>query len=71
MEGGLLEEAKKVTKNPDAIIDMYDLTYVWISKKLADINGFPASEMLGKQITDFHEDLTAGTREIIMNLLLT
>lgn len=36
---GLLKEANKYIKNPDNIIDPYDMAFVYVSKKLKKLHG--------------------------------
>lgn len=51
----LLEYAKQFIENPDLIVDPYDLTYVWVSKKFCNISGYSSSELVGEQLLKFED----------------
>ncbi len=63
----LVKEARKHIDDPDAIIDPYDLTFVWVNEKAAKSFGYSASEMTDKQVLDF----TLLPRTKVMKITLT
>ena len=62
----LVASAKKAMPNPDAIIDVYDLTFVWVNTKAA--KRYNASEMINKQIFGFTFMGKMGVRETLSTL---
>lgn len=46
----ILALTKGELQNPDAIIDPYDLTFLWVSKKCCELSGYTEKELIGKQI---------------------
>jgi hypothetical protein len=49
---GLLEEANKYIKDPDAIVDTYDMTFVWVSERVKKMQGNMAGNQIAKQTED-------------------
>jgi len=52
MDEALLNKAKEFIKEPDLIMDLYDFTVLWLSKKVEDVIGYTSEELAGKPITD-------------------
>lgn len=46
----ILKKAKTICNNPDAIIDTYDLTFVWVSEKCCKLTEYLESELNNNQI---------------------
>jgi hypothetical protein len=49
----LLEKANQMINDPDVIIDLFDLSFVWVGAKLVKLLGYPKSEILEKPFHDF------------------
>lgn len=49
----LLEEANKYLKNPDVIIDPYDMTFVWMNEKILRRAG---KNLVGERVASTSED---------------
>jgi len=65
----LLAEANKIIKGPDVIIDPYDLTYVWVSKKICKIFEYSCDDIISKQLTEFEIYNKRQPREIEMEMI--
>lgn len=48
-----IEKVRKKVKDPDAVIDLMDMCFVWVSQKSADIVKCERSELVGVTFTDF------------------
>jgi predicted methyltransferase len=46
----ILHKVKQIVKNPDAIIDTYDLSFVFVSEKCCKLTEFSRDELVGNQI---------------------
>jgi hypothetical protein len=46
----ILEEANKYIKDPDVIIDVYDMTYVWTSIYHCEVTGYSKAEQTNMRI---------------------
>ncbi len=60
----LLAAAKKKIKNPDIIIDPYDLTYVWLSDKFCQLSDYTCAELIGKSSQTIEDFADQELREI-------
>lgn len=49
----IIKKANSIIKNPDAIVDLYDLTFLWVNKKTAETYGYTPYEMIGKNVASF------------------
>jgi len=66
---GLLNEAKKVVKEPDAIVSAYDFTFQWISEKFSKLIGYKISEIIDRQTFVLHSDSLEKSRKLEFELL--
>jgi len=64
----VLKEAKKQIDEPDAIIDLYDQTFIWVSEKFCEIVGYTKDELINKQLSDIL-DKAFDTRELHMHMM--
>ena len=64
----LLKKPKEFVDQPDAIVDVYDLTFVWASQKLTKAMGYAHSEMQGLQTIDIHSDDKEQARKTEMEI---
>ena len=46
----LLAKANEKIADPDVIVDVYDMTYVWVSKHQCSITGYSEDEQIGQQL---------------------
>ena len=53
MQEKILSEAKEYLKDPDGIIDAYNLSIIWTSKKLLDMTGYSVNDVGLLKATDF------------------
>ena len=56
-------------KNFDVVIDPYDLTYMWVSKKFCKIIGYDPEELIGEQIFKVIDRDKNDTRKIEFDML--
>ena len=45
---GILEEAEKLVREPDAIINLMDFSLEFVSKKISDVTGMNREDLIGK-----------------------
>lgn len=69
---GALKVAKSKLEGFDTLIDLFDMTFVYITEEAAALSGYTPKELLGKQISQFmavpHK--TASFRQTIMKTLI-
>jgi len=71
-----IEKALKLAKEKmpsfDTLIDLYDMTFVYITKEAANVSGYEPEEMIGKQISNFMTIPSDATsfRETIMKSMV-
>jgi hypothetical protein len=65
----LLSKSKKQIKDPDAIIDMYDQTFVWVKEKSARKFGYSSSEMVDERIFKFSYLEIRKSKELLTSFL--
>jgi hypothetical protein len=73
MEGispGLLEAAKQVIPEPDVIIDLYELTFEWVSDKFCEITGMTRNRVINASILGF-DKLERGAKRKMISTALT
>ena len=46
----ILKKAEEKIPNPDIIVDPFDLTFVWVSKRYCELTGYHEAELIDKQI---------------------
>lgn len=49
----LITEAGNVIEDPDIIIDVYDMTFVWVSDKILKISGMKKEDFINKQVFEY------------------
>ena len=48
--GMLLAKVREKMKEPDIVVDPYDLTFVWVSKNYCKLTGYSEDELIDKQL---------------------
>ncbi len=51
----LLKEANKHIPDPDVIIDVYDMTYAWVSQKHSTITEYTKEEQINTRISEISQ----------------
>jgi PAS domain S-box-containing protein len=65
----ILKKANEKVKDPDVIVDPYDLSYVWVSEKFCRITGYSKAELAGKQIIDVSARKKDDVKRIEMEIM--
>lgn len=60
----LLDEASKYIQNPDVIIDVYDMTYVWVSSFHCEVTGYSNEEEVNMRIAGNSQLVNGDTRQM-------
>ncbi len=58
----LVEKAREVAKEPDAIADGYDMTFQWISPRMSKLLGYDVSDIVDKQVMVIHSNSSEEAR---------
>jgi hypothetical protein len=58
----LLIEANKFIKDPDVIIDVYDMTYVWVSAYHCEVTGYTKEEETDMRI-EINSEIINGSAQ--------
>ena len=66
----ILHEAKQYIEVPDIIIDLYDLTLVWISPRLKKLSGYKDEDLINKQSTDFLVGTLDQRRQVLYDRIV-
>jgi len=64
----LLKEGEKYIKNPDVIIDVFDMTYVWVSKYHCKITEYTEKEQINMQIAVNSQLVNGDTRTMALEV---
>ncbi len=71
MDETLLKKARELFDEPDVIIDLFDMTFIWVSQHILDISGYSEDEMLGKQVMEFFSGFNIENNETLKRLMKT
>ncbi len=64
MGNGLLDEARKYIKDVNTIVDLFDVSFAYISEEVARFLGFSADQLIGKKIPKSIFDINASKQII-------
>jgi PAS domain S-box-containing protein len=72
-EDELINEVKKLAEekmpNFDTIIDLFDMSFIYISEKSAKLSGYMSEEMVGESIHKFM-NIPSGDNESFQDILM-
>ena len=66
----LLMKVKEAVAEPDSIIDVYDLSFVWVSQRLAASIGYTQAEITEKRTIDVYSTSPKEAQEIEREIIL-
>lgn len=65
----LMKQARKKLPDFDTIIDLFDMCFVFISKKSAEMSGYTPNEMIGESIHGFM-NIPSSDKESFQDILM-
>jgi hypothetical protein len=65
-----LDVANKYIKNPDVIIDVYDMTYIWTSAYHSEITGYTKEEQTNMRIAKNSQLVNGDTSQIAEEVMI-
>ncbi|MBN2141948.1 PAS domain-containing protein [Candidatus Woesearchaeota archaeon] len=56
MKEAILKKARDFIKKPEYVLDLEDLSVLWVSEKMASLIGYTSEEMMKQSAVDFLDD---------------